>query len=370
MATLYFHIPFCKRICSYCDFYRVGAVQLLPDVVGQMHRELRERATYLKERRLTSIYFGGGTPSLLAPDDIEALISRARELFDCSAVEEITIEANPDDLTDDYVERLARTSVNRVSLGIQSFDDEALRLMNRRHSAEEAEEAVRRLQRAGICNISIDIIFGIAGFGGESLGATLRRALALGVGHISAYHLTIEPRTRLGIMCQKGEYEPIDEELSEREYLAVHNALTAAGYEHYEVSNYALPSCRAKHNSAYWRGVEYLGIGAGAHSFSQDNRTWCISTAKQYAEGDFRYEEERLGRKEHINEYVMTALRCSEGISLDTVAERFGCEQAERMVAAAQSWIEAGVVLFEGRRLRLPPERFLLSDAVIESLFV
>ena len=209
MATLYFHIPFCKRICSYCDFYRVGAVQLLPDVVGQMHRELRERATYLKERRLTSIYFGGGTPSLLAPDDIEALISRARELFDCSAVEEITIEANPDDLTDDYVARLARTSVNRVSLGIQSFDDEALRLMNRRHSAEEAEEAVRRLQRAGICNISIDIIFGIAGFGGESLDATLRRALALGVGHISAYHLTIEPRTRLGIMCQKGEYEPI-----------------------------------------------------------------------------------------------------------------------------------------------------------------
>lgn len=370
MATLYFHIPFCKRICSYCDFYRVGAVRLLPDVVEQMHRELRERASYLKERRLTSIYFGGGTPSLLAPDAIEGLINRARELFDCSAVEEITIEANPDDLTDDYVARLARTSVNRVSLGIQSFDNEALRLMNRRHTAEEAEAAVRRLQRAGIDNISIDIIFGIAGFGGDSLNATLTRALALGVGHISAYHLTIEPRTRLGMMTERGEYQPIDEELSEKEYLAVHNALTAAGYEHYEVSNYALSSYRAKHNSAYWRGVEYLGIGAGAHSFSQDNRMWCISTAKQYAEGDFRYDEERLGEREHIDEYVMTALRCSEGISLDVVAERFGAHHAERIAASARSWIEAGVVLSEGRTLRLMPEKFLLSDAVIESLFV
>lgn len=370
MATLYFHIPFCKRICSYCDFYRVGALRLLPDVVEQMHCELERRASYLKERRLTSIYFGGGTPSLLAPDVIEDLINRARGLFDCSAVEEITIEANPDDLTDDYVARLSATSVNRVSLGIQSFDDEALRLMNRRHSAEEAETAVRRLQRAGIDNISIDLIFGIAGYGGASLDATLSRALSLGVGHISAYHLTVEPRTRLGLMVERGEYEPVGEELSEREYLAVHNALTAAGYEHYEVSNYALPSCRAKHNSAYWRGVEYLGIGAGAHSFTGDNRMWCTSTAKQYAEGDFRYEEEILGEREHFDEYVMTALRCSEGIDLDAVAERFGSLHAERMLSAARGWIEAGVVLHEGGTLRMPPEKFLLSDAVIESLFM
>ena len=320
MATLYFHIPFCKRICSYCDFYKVGAVELLPRVVEMMHRELDERQDYLHSKSLTSIYFGGGTPSLLNPEDIEELIAHARRLFDCSAVDEITIEANPDDLTDEYVKRLGMTSVNRVSLGVQSFDDRVLRFMNRRHSAEDAERAVERLRGVGIVNLSIDIIFGVAGFGEEHLMESLRRAIALDVGHISAYHLTIEERTRLGLLMRKGEYVPISEERSEEEFLAVHNALVDAGYDHYEVSNFAKRGCRAKHNSAYWSGVEYLGIGAGAHSFSRDNRTWCVSTAKEYSEGCFHFEDEVLSRQDHINEYVMTQLRTSNGVDLEFVA--------------------------------------------------
>ena len=369
MATLYFHIPFCKRICSYCDFYKVGVLSLIPQVVDGMHRELEARSNYTKERKLTSIYFGGGTPSLLQPSDIERFISHARELFDCSKVEEITLEANPDDLTEEYVTALAQTSVNRVSLGIQSFDDGALRLMNRRHSAAEAIDAVQRLKRYGIDNISIDIIFGIAGYGGESLRLTLEEAIKLDVGHISAYHLTIEERTRLGVMTRKGEYRPIDDETSEVEYRMVHDTLTAAGYEHYEVSNYAREGCRARHNSAYWQGVEYLGIGPGAHSFAGDNRTWCTSSAKEYAEGVVEYESEELSAVDHLNEYVMTSLRRVEGINLGYISLHFGAEHAERIMRAAAEWIRSGVVRHETDCLAIMPEKFLVSDAVIESFF-
>lgn len=369
MATLYFHIPFCKRICSYCDFYKVGAVGLLPRVVEMMHRELEQRYNYLQSKSLTSIYFGGGTPSLLKPEDIEALIAHARQLFDCANLDEITIEANPDDLTDEYVRSLGRTSVNRVSLGVQSFDDEVLRFMNRRHNAEDAERAVERLRGVGIDNLSIDIIFGVAGFGDEHLGQSLRRAIALDVGHISAYHLTIEERTRLGMLMRKGEYTPVSEERSEEEFLAVHNALVEAGYEHYEVSNFAKIGCRAKHNSAYWSGVEYLGIGAGAHSFSKDNRTWCVSTVKEYSEGNFRFEDESLSEQDHLNEYVMTQLRTSNGIDLEWVAARYGEREVQRLLRSASPWLECGAMQQVAHCLVIPADKFLLSDAVIESLF-
>ena len=306
---------------------------------------------------------------MLSPREVERFVAHVRELFDCAGVDEITLEANPDDLTEEYVKELATTSINRVSLGIQSFDDGALRMMNRRHTANEAVEVVQRLKRYGIDNISIDIIFGIAGYGGHILRNTLAEAVKLDVGHISAYHLTIEERTQLGLKTRRGEYTPISDEESECEYMVVHEALEAAGYEHYEVSNYAKQGCRAKHNSAYWQGVEYLGIGPGAHSFSRDNRTWCISTAKEYAEGMAKYESEELTVLDHLNEYVMTSLRRVEGIDLALITERFGVAHAERISGAAKEWIEAGVVLMEGSRLAIRPERFLVSDAVIEAFF-
>ena len=368
MATLYFHIPFCRRICTYCDFYKVGAVELLPQVVVAMHRELEERASTLHSRHLTSIYFGGGTPSLLSAEDIERLISHARQLFDCSAVTEITLEANPDDLTEEYVASLKSTSINRLSLGIQSFDDRVLAFMNRRHTAAEAEAAVRRLRAAGYDNLSIDVIFGVGGFG-TTLEESLRRATALDVEHISAYHLTVEERTRLGLMVRKGEYIPITDEESEAEFLAVHRVLGAAGYEHYEVSNFAKPGRRAQHNSAYWTGVEYLGIGPGAHSFTGDERRWCTSTAKQYAEGDIRFEDESLTERDHLNEYVMTSLRRVEGIDLDYVEQRFGVAERRRIERAATEWLHRGIVAERGSSLAINVEHFLVSDAVIESLF-
>lgn len=369
MAALYFHIPFCKRICTYCDFYKVGAIELMPKVVEGMHKELEGRVNYLKERRITTIYFGGGTPSLLPPEQIERLIAHACELFDCSEVGEITLEANPDDLTEEYLAKLRKTSINRISLGVQSFDDRMLRFMNRRHTAAEAKESVARLRKAGYDNISIDIIFGVAGFGDYWLVDTLNEAVALDVEHISAYHLTVEERTRLGLMVRKGEYQPVSEERSEEDYRLVEDMLVAAGYEHYEVSNYAKAGYRAKHNSAYWQGVEYLGIGAGAHSFSGDDRTWCISTAKEYAEGDMRYESEELSLVDHLNEYVMTSLRTKEGIDLEYVKSRYNEGECLRILESAKGWIERGVLRNESGRLYIPTREFMLSDAVIESLF-
>lgn len=370
MATLYLHIPFCKRICSYCDFYKVGAIELLPKVTDMMHREMEERADYIEDKRLTSIYFGGGTPSLLHPKDIEALISRAESLFDLSGVKEITIEANPDDLTKEYVSALRDTRVNRVSLGIQSFDDRVLQFMNRRHTATEAECAVERLRHAGIDNISIDLIFGVSGFEGDHLGESLRRAVALDVEHISAYHLTIEERTRLGLLTRKGEYQPFSDEESEAEFLRVHNALCNAGYDHYEVSNFAKPGRYAQHNSSYWQGIEYLGIGAGAHSFSRDNRTWCTSSAKEYSEGEFLYEDETLTTDDHLNEYIMVSLRTSRGIDLQHIATHFGQERMEEIERQLQRWLDSEIMQREKDKVFILSEHFLISDAVIESLFV
>lgn len=370
MATLYFHIPFCKRICSYCGFYKVGAMELLPKVIENLHHELDERSTYLSERKLTSIYFGGGTPSLVHPIEIEQLINHARERFDCSEVKEITLEANPDDINEEYAVALAQTSVNRVSLGIQSFDDRVLQFMNRRHTGTEAEEAVKRLRAIGIENISIDIIFGIAGFGDSHLSESLQRAISLDVEHISAYHLTVEERTRLGVLVRKGEYIPISDEESEREFLMVHNALCDAGYDHYEVSNFAKPNLRARHNSAYWQGVEYLGIGAGAHSFSGNNRTWCTSSAKEYSEGEYVYESEELSPVDHYNEYVMTSLRTSQGIDLEYVERHFGKARLEHIEQNASTWIEAQCLMRHANRLFIPSTRFLVSDSIIESFFV
>lgn len=370
MATLYFHIPFCKRICTYCDFYKVGAIELIPRVVEVMHRELDNRASYIKDRHLTSIYFGGGTPSLLQPKQIEELIDHARTLFDCSEVEEITLEANPDDLNAEYIAQLQQTSINRISLGIQSFDDRVLTFMNRRHSASEARECVERLRKAGYNNISIDIIFGVAGFGDEWLRETISEAIKLGAEHISAYHLTVEERTRLGIMVRKGEYLPVSEEQSESDYRLVEEMLCKAGYEHYEVSNYAKPDYRAKHNSAYWRGVEYLGIGAGAHSFSGDDRRWCISSAKEYSEGNIRFESEKLSTTDHLNEYIMTSLRTKEGIDLQHISATYGKKECERILKQALGWQERGAITIANNRLFIPTSEFMLSDAIIESLFL
>ena len=368
MAGLYFHIPFCKRICAYCDFFRSADLRNMPDVVEAMHNEMDEAQNFISDRDLRTIYFGGGTPSLLQPDEFSRFIDHADQLFGCGRVEEITIEANPDDITKQYVEALRHTAVNRVSLGVQSFDDRELQFMNRRHSAEDAVTAVKRLQDSGIENITIDLIFGVDGFGEDVLLKSLRQAIDLEVQHISAYHLTIEPSTAFHRRVSKGEMRLVSEERSEREYALIESELCGVGFEHYEVSNYARKGFRSRHNSSYWQGVQYLGIGSGAHSFNGVERRWCQQPLSEYVAGR-KYGSELLSEGDIYNEYVMTSLRRIEGINLNFVKQRFGEKCCERLVDSAKMWIKSGDLLFDDDILRIPSSRFLLSDAVIESLF-
>ena len=228
MAGLYFHIPFCKRICAYCDFYKSVRLEQMDGVTAAMHRELDERQDYLRGEAVTTRYFGGGTPSLYAPAALKGLLNHAAQLFDCSGAAETTLEANPDDLTGDYLAGLREAGIDRLSIGIQSFDDDCLKLMNRRHTAAQAIGAVRAAQRAGFGNITADLIFGIPGFGGDSLKRSLDGVLSLGVQHISAYHLTVEPDTAFGRRAARGEFRVVEDEVREEEFLTVHQTLTAA----------------------------------------------------------------------------------------------------------------------------------------------
>lgn len=368
MAGIYFHIPFCKRICAYCDFRRTADLRRMEPLLGALHRELEARAGYLGGHAVRTLYFGGGTPSLYAPEALQGLVDHARRLFGFGRPEELTVECNPDDLTADYVARLRGTEIDRLSIGVQSFDDACLRLMNRRHSAAEAISAVRRAQRAGFVNLTIDLIFGIRGFGGEILRRTLDTALELDVPHISAYHLTIEPGTAFGRRMERGEFAPVDETVSETEYALVHERLTGAGYEHYEVSNFARPGFRARHNSAYWHGVKYLGIGPAAHSFDGRERHWNASSVDRYLAGEAP-ETEILTDRDRFNEYVMTRLRTAEGIDLGQAEVLFGPDRTARMRHEAEGWIRAGILRIEGTQMAIPAERMLVSDAVIEELF-
>lgn len=368
MAGLYFHIPFCKRICAYCDFYKSADLRRMDLLTAAMHCEMDLRRDYLGEESVTTRYFGGGTPSLCTPETIHGLLAHAAVLFDCSQVVETTLEANPDDLTDEYLSALRDAGVNRLSIGIQSFDDDCLKLMNRRHTSAQAIHAVQVAQRSGFDNITVDLIFGVPGFGGESLRRSLDTTLQLGVQHISAYHLTIEPNTVFGRRVARGEFSPVEESISEEEFLLVHDTLTKAGYEHYEVSNYALPGFRARHNAAYWHGVKYLGIGPAAHSFDGEERHWSVSDVERYISGA-SCECEQLTTRDRFNEYLMTRLRTSEGIDLREIETRFGSKRLARLHTAAARMMVSGMLRIDNGRMSIPPERFLVSDTVIEALF-
>ncbi|WP_295935999.1 radical SAM family heme chaperone HemW [uncultured Alistipes sp.] len=368
MAGLYFHIPFCKRVCAYCDFYKSVELGRLDELIAAMHRELDRQRDYLGEEAINTRYFGGGTPSLCNGETIGTLLGHTAQLFDCSGVTETTLEANPDDLTPGYLDALLEAGIDRLSIGIQSFDDSCLKFMNRRHTAAQAIEAVRAAQNAGFGNITVDLIFGIPGFGTETLRRSLDEVLALDVQHISAYHLTIEPDTAFGRRAARGELRPVQDRASEGEFLLVHDMLTHAGFEHYEVSNYARPGYRARHNASYWHGAKYLGIGPAAHSFDGTERHWNVSSVTQYIDG-ISAESEVLTERDRYNEYIMTTLRTVEGIDLRQIEARFGAKQLARLQHEAAPYMRSGLLREADGRLAVPAEKFLVSDAVIGALF-
>ena len=375
MAGIYIHVPFCKSRCAYCDFYSTVQHGLREPYAATVCRELGYRLAELRNEPVKTIYFGGGTPSALEIEELRRILGCIVSLEQIEHAEmlEITLEANPDDLTEEYVKELRTLPINRVSMGIQSFHDRTLRLVGRRHTAQEAIEAVHRLQHAGITNISIDLIYGLPGETLEDWAYSLDQAIALGVKHISAYHLTYEEGTRLWHMQEQGLVAPIDEEQSIRSFELLRERLLAAGYEHYEISNFALPGYHSRHNSSYWQDVPYIGVGPGAHSYDGRRRRWNLGNLAEYVATpsgeDVPHEEEYLTTDERYDERIITELRTARGINLTKLLADFGTQYHTHCMEAAASYIKRGQLIHtEDNFLRLTPESLFVSDAVMRDL--
>ena len=341
-------------------------------MLDALHRELAERWAELPDKPST-LYFGGGTPTVYSPQELQGPIERVKSLYAIQAFEEVTVEANPDDLTDDYLSRLQKTDVDRLSIGIQSFRDEDLELFNRRHTGQEAYDVVQRAKKYGFGNITVDLIYGIPGLTDEAWRTNLQKFLELDVPHLSAYHLTIEPRTVFGKWMEQGRITPVTEETSERQYEILERITREAGYEHYEISNFARPGFRAVHNNHYWNGTPYLGIGPAAHSFDGKTRRWNTANNKIYLETsgtDVGFETETLTDTDRFNETLLAGLRTSDGVSWRAIRERFGPEREAYLRKAIVSFIASGAVEDDGKTFRIPSSCFLISDAVIASLFL
>lgn len=372
MAGIYLHIPFCKTRCIYCDFYSTTRHEWKQRYVDALCRELRLRRDYLQGEAVETLYFGGGTPSQLAEGEFRQLFDTLEEVYGLDAAREITLEANPDDLTEAYVEMLRTLPFNRISLGIQTFDDPTLRLLNRRHNAAQAIEAVKRCRRAGFRNISIDLIYGLPGETDQRWEQDLRQAVALHVEHISAYHLTYEEGTRLYELRQNRLIREVDEESSVRFFTTLMETLGAAGYEHYEISNFCKPGMHARHNTSYWKGIPYLGCGPSAHSYNRKERDWNVASLQAYIRsleaGERRHETELLDPDTRYNEYVMTRLRTRQGISPEEVEQTFGTDRRQYCVDAATPHLKSGNLTFEDKRLRLTRQGIFISDGIISDL--
>ena len=372
MAGIYIHVPFCKTRCAYCDFFSTTLHDLKSRYVDALCQELAMRQNYLHDATIGTLYFGGGTPSQLSGNDFRRIFNKIEEVYDLDTCEEITLEANPDDLTDDYVKMLTTLPFNRISMGIQTFHEPTLQLIGRRHTAQEAIEAVRRCQQHGFSNISIDLIYGLPGETPEQWKEDLQKAFSLEVQHISAYHLTYERGTRLWQMLQNHEIAEVDEDTSVELFRILCQEMHKAGYEHYEISNFALPSFRSRHNSAYWHEVPYLGCGPGAHSFDGDSREWNVSSLQKYIDalekGQRNYEQETLDKDTRYNEFIMTRLRTCEGFSLNDLQQRFGQAYHNYCQHLAAPFLKQGLLLQDEDTLRLSREGIFVSDDIISDL--
>ena len=372
MAGIYIHIPFCKTRCAYCDFYSTTQTSLRERYIQALCRELELRNGYLQGHPVHTVYFGGGTPSQLRPTDLERIFGLLYKVYGLEQCTEITLEANPDDLTDDYVAALARLPFNRVSMGIQTFHDPTLRLLNRRHTAAQAVAAVNRLRRAGIRNISIDLIYGLPGETQERWEADLRQALSLDVEHISAYLLTYEEGTPLYRMKQQGQLQEADEDSCLCFFTTLMDTLAANGYEHYEISNFCKPGFHSRHNSSYWQGTPYLGCGPSAHSYNGQTRSWNTPSIDRYLagidSGQPASDTERLSLHTRYNEYIMTRLRTRQGASLNTLRQDFGQSLTDYCLHAAAQHLAANRLETTNGYLRLTRQGIFVSDDILSDL--
>lgn len=373
MAGIYLHIPFCKHRCAYCGFFSSTDLELKEAYVDALCRELEMRSHYAGDDPIETIYVGGGTPSQLSLRQLERLFSYIYKVYRVETDAEVTIEVNPDDLRDEYTSALGCSlPVNRLSMGVQTFNDERLRFLKRRHTAAQAVEAVERCRRYGFTNLSIDLIYGLPGETLKEWEHDLQQALALDVPHLSAYHLTYEEGTPLWNMKKRGLVCEVDEETSAAMYAVLVERLTEAGYVHYEISNFCRPGMESRHNSSYWRSIPYIGCGAAAHSFDGMSRQWNVASIPYYikgiSEGAPRVEREELDLYTRYNDYLVTALRTRWGVSLERLETLYGSSLRDYCLRMARRHVDNSLLLIDGDVLRLTEKGVFLSDGIISDL--
>jgi oxygen-independent coproporphyrinogen-3 oxidase len=372
MAGLYVHIPFCRKACHYCDFHFSTSLKGAAEVLEAIHREI-DTSTERRDWRVETVYLGGGTPSLVGDDAIGELLSHLHRAFEVSPDAEITLEANPDDMTPGRVRNWRSMGVNRLSIGIQSFRDGDLAWMNRAHDARQALQCVNLARQEGITNLSIDLIYGMPDLSDADWRRNLDTALSLDAPHLSAYALTVEPRTALDSMIRSGMSPQPSDERQAAQFLILSERMREAGYEHYEVSNFAKPGMRSRHNGSYWKGVPYRGFGPSAHSFDGLTRRWNVSNNALYARammsGQPAFDSESIGEAESLNEYLMTSLRTTEGLDLGKIDSGWGGEKAERIRADMEKHVSEGLAEKTKTGYRLHPQGWLFADGIAAGMF-
>ncbi|MCK9269845.1 MAG: radical SAM family heme chaperone HemW [Bacteroidales bacterium] len=374
MAGLYIHIPYCRQKCHYCNFYSLASRkyrELLPEALQQ---EMILQKDYLTGETLHTIYIGGGTPTVYPPQVIAEIILAATKQFKTDARAEINIEANPDDLLPDYLHQLRKTPVNRLSIGIQSFHDDDLHYLNRNHSAANAYQAIRNALAAGFDNLNVDLIYGIPGLTDKKWGENIKTVLDFHIPHISAYALTVEPGTALDKLINKKKLPPVEEQQAADQFVMLMEMMAAAGYEHYEISNFCKPGQYARHNTSYWQGISYLGIGPSAHAFDGRSRQWNVSNLEAWLQGirshKPAFEREILSPAQQLNEYVMTSLRTMWGTDLQTIQSRFGAGFRQMVLQQAASFQKQGLVFINEDIITLTQRGKLFADGIAAELFV
>lgn len=374
MPGIYLHTPFCKKRCHYCNFYSSTVLAYKPEFLQALFQEMEWQKDYLGGDTVQSIYIGGGTPSLLSAAELETVFNRLFSTFSVSSDAEITLEANPDDMTAAYLHSLRHLPINRLSIGIQSFNDHDLRYLNRIHSANQALNCIKAALDSGFENLSIDLIYGTPTLSDESWVENLEVIFRCGIPHVSAYALTVEPQTALETLIQKGKVQSVDDEAMVRHFHLLCDWMETHQYTHYEISNFCRENRYSRHNTAYWSGSPYLGLGPSAHSFNGESRQWNPSDMKTYLRAGQQqripFELEWLDRNKKFNEYVMTSLRTIWGCDSGLVRERFGQQCSNHLLDQAGPWIKNGYMTLQGQVLRLTRPGKLHADRISADLFI
>ncbi|MGN6801873.1 MAG: radical SAM family heme chaperone HemW [Ginsengibacter sp.] len=387
MAGFYIHIPFCKQACFYCNFHFSTSAKSTKEMTAALVKEIELRKKMAesneqkhisiisqKEEKIETIYFGGGTPSLLSTKEISQVISTIKKNYEVTSNAEITLEANPDDIHSKSLEAWKSVGANRLSIGIQSFVERDLKWMNRAHNAEQALRSIDLARQAGFNNFSIDLIFGTPGLSDEEWEKNIQTVIDLQVPHISSYALTVEPKTALQKMIELKKKENINDEAQARQFMILVQMLKDAGYEHYEISNFAKPGFRSRHNSSYWQGEKYIGIGPSAHSFDGEARSWNVANnhayTKSIAENKIPSELEVLTPSQKLNEYVMTSLRTAEGMDLDLIASTFSNAEKSRIEKLLEQKVEKENFIRRGNKIILTGKGKLFADRIAVELFL